>query len=185
MSGQPLYTVGHSTRTIEELVDLLREHDVERLVDIRRHPSSRRHPHFNREPLAGALESAGLGYRHEERLGGRRGPPDPDSPNDAWRSPGFRAYADHLATPEGRKALKRLEEESRGRTVAVMCAEAVPWRCHRRLVADAMTARDRKVVHILEPGRAELHRLQPEARTGEDGVLVYPARSRQEELFGD
>lgn len=153
---------------------LLREHGVERLVDVRRYPASRRHPHFERRALAASLEVAGIAYRHEPAMGGRRRGTD-DSPNTAWRSAGFRAYADHLARAEFREAMARLEAEAREEPTAIMCAEIVPWRCHRQLIADALVARGYEVIHLIEPGKAEPHQLNESARTREDGTLVYPA----------
>lgn len=169
-----ILTVGHSTRRLPEFLGLLRAHGVELLVDVRRYPASRRHPHFGREALAAALAEAGLGYRHEEALGGRRSG-RPDSPNGAWRNAGFRAYADYAATEDFRDALERLEAAARSRATSVMCAEAVPWRCHRRILADHLVARGHGVRHILGPERAPAHELHPRARPAEDGTLIYPA----------
>lgn len=180
-----VYTVGHSTRSTEELLALLEENGVELLVDVRRYPASRRHPHFGREPLARAVEAAGLAYRHEEALGGRRGPPDPESPNAGWRSEGFRAYADHLHSEEARAALGRLRSAAEDRTAAVMCAEAVPWRCHRQLIADWLVAGGWEVRHILAPGRTDPHDLREMARVLEDGRVIYPDPAGQGELFED
>ncbi len=167
-----VYTIGHSTRRIEELLALLAEHRVELLVDVRRFPGSRRCPQFGRDALAASLAAAGLAYRHDEALGGRRRPV-PDSPNTWWRSAGFRGYADHLATPEAAAALARLAAEAGDRCVAIMCAEAVPWRCHRQLIADALVSRGIEVRHILAPGRAERHTLNAAARVSGEG-LTYP-----------
>src|SRR4051794_4314409 len=132
--GPPaLYTIGHSTRTIEQFIALLRENGVELLVDVRRFPGSRRHPQFGIASLAASLAAEGIGYAHAEPLGGRRGgDADPSSPNTAWRNAAFRAYADYMATPPFRAALDRLIALSRERPTVIMCAEAVPWRCHRR-----------------------------------------------------
>lgn len=169
-----IYTLGHSTRPIDELLALLSEHGIEALVDIRRFPGSRRYPQYGREPLAAALEAAGIAYRHEGDLGGRR-PAAPDSPNTYWRNAGFRGYADYLASSEARAALERLAAEGAVHRVAVMCAEAVPWRCHRQIVADALVARGVDVLHILAPGRSERHLLNSNARALPDGRLIYPA----------
>lgn len=178
------FTVGHSTRSAAELVDLLREHDVDLLVDVRRHPGSRRHPHFNRDALAETLEEAGIGYRHEEALGGRRSldTDADDGPHAGWRSDSFRAYARHLDDGEGRRAVDRLEAEGEEHRPAVMCAEAVPWRCHRQIVADHLVARGHEVVDLLGPGRAEHHDLREMARVDEEGRVTYPPS--QEDLFG-
>lgn len=150
------------------------------LVDVRRYPGSRRHPQFAREALSRALEAEGIGYLHEPDLGGHRRPRE-DSPNTAWRNDAFRGYADHMAGPEFARALDRLRAAP-PRT-AVMCAEAVPWRCHRQLIADALVARGVEVRHILGPGRVEPHALRADARVGEDGRVTYPGPSRQRRLL--
>ncbi len=125
--GPTIWTVGHSTRTAAELIDLLAAHGIEVVADVRRFPGSRRHPQFGRERLAVALRAAGIDYRHLGDLGGRR-PVRPDSPNTAWREPGFRGYADHMETPAWRAAIAALQELARGRRTAILCAEAVWWR---------------------------------------------------------
>jgi uncharacterized protein (DUF488 family) len=172
----PVFTVGHSTRPIEELLALLAGAGIRTLIDVRRFPGSRRHPQFSRDALAASLAGAGIGYVHEPDLGGRRNP-RPDSPNTAWRVAAFRGYADHMDTPEFQAALERLIARSAAETVAILCAEAVPWRCHRRLIADALVARGLTVLHIMGPGRADPHELDANARivSGGPGVrLVYP-----------
>jgi uncharacterized protein (DUF488 family) len=166
-----IFTVGHSTRSQEELIAILKEAGVERLVDVRRFPGSRRHPQFGKEALRAGLAAAGIAYRHEPDLGGRRDP-RPDSLNTAWRVAGFRGYADHMASPEFRAAVERLAAGSSLPT-AVMCAEALPWKCHRQLIADALVARGIEVVHLLAPGQRQAHVLNPSAAVGLDGVLVY------------
>lgn len=168
----PVLSVGHSTRPIEELLDLLRENAVEVLVDVRRHPGSRRFPQYSREALAGSLEEAGIGYLHEPGLGGRRRA-RPDSPHTAWRVEAFRGYADYMETPEFGAALDRLVRLAGGKTAAILCAEAVPWRCHRRLISDALLARGIEVRHILGPGRTDPHELDANARVEPGGRLVY------------
>jgi uncharacterized protein (DUF488 family) len=151
------------------------------LVDVRRFPVSRRHPQFSRDALAAALDAAGIAYRHEPDLGGHR-EPRPDSPNTGWRNAAFRGYADHMATPAFAEALARLLAAP-PRT-AVMCAEGDPARCHRQLIADALVARGIAVQHLLAPGRAETHLLNPRARVGPDGTLSYPGTAgRQPSLF--
>ncbi|MFQ5680214.1 MAG: DUF488 family protein [Gemmatimonadota bacterium] len=174
-----LFTVGHSTRSLSELVALLREAGVDLVVDVRRYPASRRFPHFSRESLEEALPRAGIEYRHEPAMGGRRRLQG-DSPNGWWRSEGFRAYADHLASEEFQDALRRLEAEAAERAPAVMCAEIVPWRCHRQLVADALVARGHEVVHLLEAGKSEPHVLNEAARVEDGGRLVYPAPEKDQ-----
>ena len=144
-------------------------------MDVRRFPGSRRNPQYNVEPLAEALARVGIEYTHLPELGGRRGRPDPDSPNTAWRVPAFAAYADRMAEPEWVAALDALEERCRRKTVAYMCAEAVPWRCHRRLISDALTVRGLEVRHILGPDRADLHRLPDFARVLSPRHIIYPA----------
>ncbi|HEY6843976.1 MAG TPA: DUF488 domain-containing protein [Thermoanaerobaculia bacterium] len=157
-----IWTIGHSTRTLDELVSLLREHDIERLADIRRYPGSRRYPHFSRESLA---ENLPIAYVHMPELGGRRRP-RPDSPNTAWRNEQFRGYADYMATPEFKSAIDALLASDH--RTAIMCAEAVPWRCHRNLVADALTRRGHEVIHILGPGASQKHVINPMARVVDD-----------------
>jgi uncharacterized protein (DUF488 family) len=180
----PVFTIGHSIRPIEELLALLAEHGVEVLMDVRRFPGSRRHPQFSRDALAGALGAAGIKYMHEPRLGGRR-TARPGSPHTAWRVEAFRAYADHMETPEFQEALEGLIRLSRNTTVAILCAEAVPWRCHRRLISDALVARGIEVRHILGPGWADRHEIDPNARVLEGGRrLVYSGpEAAQGELF--
>jgi uncharacterized protein (DUF488 family) len=168
-----IHTIGHSTRSLEKLIDLLREHHIALLVDVRRFPGSRRHPHFASDALAASLPAAGVEYIHEPDLGGYR-KARPDSRNTAWRVAGFRAYADHMDSDEFREALGRLIGHAENRATAIMCAEAVPWRCHRRLISDALVARGHEVVHILALDKAEGHELNPNARVLTDGRLVYP-----------
>lgn len=169
-----LYTVGHSTRPVEELVAMLKDAGIRKLWDVRRHPGSRRHPQFGQHALAESLARAGIGYRHAEALGGRRRGLA-DSPNGAWRNASFRAYADHLASGEFRNAFEDLLACAARQRTAVMCAEALPHRCHRRLIADSAVARGVPVVHLIAPGRSEDHQLHPSARVAEGGSwLVYP-----------
>ena len=172
-----IYTIGHSTRTLDELVALLREHGVGRLADIRRYPGSRRHPHFAGESLAHSLPGAGIAYEHFPELGGRRRP-QKSSPNGAWENEQFRGYADHMATPEFHAAIDRLLESDA--PTAIMCAEAVSWRCHRNLTADELVRRGVEVVHILAPGSAQPHALSKMARIERDRVIYPPP---QAEMF--
>lgn len=174
MGPDVIFTVGHSTRPQEELMAILEEAGVELLVDVRRFPGSRRHPQFGKEALRAGLAEAGIAYRHEPDLGGRRDP-RPDSPNTAWRVAAFRGYADHMASPEFRAALERLIAAAG--PAAVMCAEAVPWKCHRQLIADALVVRGVEVVHLLGVGQRQPHALNGAAVVGADGVLIYPAAS--------
>ncbi|MEK6373116.1 MAG: DUF488 domain-containing protein [Acidobacteriota bacterium] len=166
-----IYTIGHSTRPLEELIALLREHGIARLADIRRYPGSRRYPHFSRDALVVSLPEHSIEYVHVPELGGRRKPAD-HSPNTALRNEQFRAYADHMATDEFRAAVDALLAFD-GRA-AVMCAEAVPWRCHRNLLSDELLRRGVDVLHIIGRGEAKHHEMSPLARV-EGDHLVYPA----------
>jgi uncharacterized protein (DUF488 family) len=167
-----MWTVGHSTRSLDELIALLRAHGIERLVDVRKIPRSRRHPQFNVDTLGGSLAPAGIGYLHLPGLGGlRRG--RADSINTAWRNPSFRAYADYMQTPEFAAHLDALVRHAAGARAAIMCAEAVWWRCHRSLIADALVARGLAVEHIVDGARTEPHALRAWARV-EDGRVSYP-----------
>ena len=170
--GQPILTVGHSTRLIDEFIELLRQHGIERLVDIRTIPRSRRNPQFNSEALAKSVEDAGIGYVHFKELGGLRHP-RPDSLNTGWRNAGFRGYADYMRTAEFEKGLQRLLRLGEGKRCVVMCAEAVPWRCHRSLLSDALVARGVPVEHILSGSRRDVHSITPFARV-ENGRVTYP-----------
>ena len=143
-----LYTIGHSTRTAEELLELLRRNDVRLLVDVRAFPGSRRHPHFGRESLRTFLTAAGVGYVHAPELGGRRRPRAGAAPT-AWREPGFAAYADYMTTPEFRGAIDTLLARAAEQRTVIMCSEAVPWRCHRSMISDAVVVRGWQVLHIL------------------------------------
>jgi uncharacterized protein (DUF488 family) len=166
-----IFTIGHSTRPLDEFIELLREHGVARLADIRRYPGSRRYPHFSSESLAGTLPEEGIAYVHMPELGGRR-KPLPDSPNAAWRNEQFRGYADYMGTPEFRAAVDRLVAFPE--PTAIMCAEAVPWRCHRQLVADDLLRRGVRVLDILGPRSSQEHVMSRHARIEGDRV-IYPA----------
>jgi uncharacterized protein (DUF488 family) len=150
-------TVGHSTRPIETFIELLRSHGVTQLVDVRTVPRSRHNPQFNREALQVTLPRAGIGYVHAPGLGGFRRPAA-DSPNAGWRNLSFRGYADYMQTPDFDAELRNLVELARTDRVALMCAEAVPWRCHRSLIADALTARGIATCEIAGPTRLQPHR---------------------------
>lgn len=174
-SGVRIYTVGHSTRSLDEFIELLNAFDVTVLADIRTYPGSRRYPHFNREALEAALSARDISYAHLPRLGGRR-KARKDSPNTAWRNEQFRGYADHMLTEEFEAGLEELAQLlSRGQ-VALMCAEAVPWRCHRFLVSDVLTVRGARVEHITAVGRSSVHALRSFARVHGAQVL-YPGES--------
>ena len=171
-AGTAILTVGHSTRTAEELAGLLRQHGVERLVDVRSAPGSRRMPHFARAALEAWLPEAGIAYLHMPELGGLRRP-RPNSVNGGWRNDGFRGYADYMQQPEFWSALEQLRKLASERRTAIMCAEAVPWRCHRSLISDALTARGVRVLHITGRGEPSQHRLTPFASVVE-GHITYP-----------
>jgi uncharacterized protein (DUF488 family) len=172
-----VFTIGHSTRSTEEFLALLREAGVDGVVDVRRFPFSRRYPHFNGEALAASLAAAGISYRHEPALGGRRGRrrDGVPSPHTLWREEAFANYADYAETPEFRAALQRVLELAHERRPAVMCAEAVWWRCHRRIIADYLIAAGAAVAHILAPGKIEPARLTPGATVRPDGTVLYGA----------
>lgn len=167
-----LWTIGHSTRPWETFVAMLVEAGIEVLVDVRRFAGSRRHPQFSRDAMPAGLRAAGIEYLPMPALGGRR-KPAPDSRNGAWRVEAFRAYADHLASAEYIDARDELMTIAERRPTCVMCAEAVWWRCHRRLIADDFVARGWRVIHLMAPGRSEDHVLNIEA-VMEGDVLRYP-----------
>lgn len=176
-----VFTIGHSTRSLAEFVHLLQTHGVAQVVDVRTVPRSRHNPQFNRESLPEALRAAGIGYVHLPSLGGLRHT-RADSPNQAWRNASFRGFADYMQTADFDAGLEQLLNLARQGQVAIMCAEAVPWRCHRSLIADALTARGITVEHITGAGHRQLHTLTPWARV--DGQRVsYPA-GRQEGKSG-
>jgi len=181
-----VYTIGHSTRSLDQFVGLLDAHRVRQLSDIRTVPRSRRHPHFAIDALSVSLPRAGIAYRHFPGLGGLR-KPRADSPNTAWRHSGFRGYADYMATPAFEKAIEQLLEfasasgsggfEGGAHRTAIMCAEAVWWRCHRQLIADALVAHGVDVRHISTDRAAPAHELTDFARV-EDGKVSYPGLIR-------
>ncbi len=167
-----VFTVGHGTRSIDELIEVLQAAGIDVLVDVRRFPGSRRHPHFAREALEQSLPAAGIRYEWAgEVFGGRRNAA-PGSPNVAWKVDGFRGYADHMATEEFQGALSQLKARAGTERQAVMCAETLWWRCHRRLIADALVAHGIEVIH-LGMGRDEAHRLHENARVEADGTVIY------------
>ncbi len=167
-----IHTIGHSTRSLDELLDLLAAHGVEGIADVRRFAGSRRLPHFNTEHLAAELPKRGFVYRPFAALGGRRRAA-PDSPNAGWRNAGFRGYADHMQSDEFLGGLAALMEEAQATPLAMMCAEAVPWRCHRSLVGDALLVRGWTVLDIMSRTQAKPHQLTPFAKV--DGTrITYP-----------
>ena len=169
-----IHTIGHGNRSSEEFIALLAEAGIECLVDVRAYPASRRHPQFAREALERSLADAGVRYVWEGTdLGGRR-KPGKDSLHIALRSPAFRAYAGHMETEAFRQGIERLVELGRTSRAAIMCAERLPWECHRFLISDYLVARGECVVHLVNPGTAQEHVLNPAVRL-ENGRLIYDA----------
>jgi uncharacterized protein (DUF488 family) len=166
------FTIGHSTHALNAFAALLEGHGVRRVADVRRFPGSRRHPQFNREALTAGLAARGIGYAHVETLGGRRSAA-PGSSNGGWENAAFHGYADHMASAAFAAGLAELEALAAGEPTAVMCAEALWWQCHRRLVADALVARGWAVDHIGPDGKISAHALTPFAAV-RDGRVVYP-----------
>ena len=173
-------TIGHGTRPVEELIALLRAHDMAQLADVRTIPRSRRNPQFGREALAASLATAGIAYVLMPGLGGLR-KARPGSVNLGWRNAAFRGYADYMETAEFARSLEALVELARRQPTAIMCAETVPWRCHRSLIADALAARGIAVLHIVTAGRAEPHELTPFAALEE----VEPVHTGEPEVEQD
>jgi uncharacterized protein (DUF488 family) len=167
-----VWTVGHSTRTIIELLEILRGVPIERVVDVRTLPKSRYNPQFDRDAFSWELEQASIDYRHAPELGGLR-KPLADSINRALHEEGLRGYADHMQTSKFRDGVERLIEEAERSATTVICAEASPWQCHRRLLADGLSARGVEVTHLLASDRAEPHHFSPLARVRDAGV-TYP-----------
>ncbi len=167
-----VFTIGHSTRAAEEFVNLLQTHGITRLVDVRTVPRSARNPQFNREVLPKTLAQAGIQYTHMKSLGGLRHA-HKDSINTGWRNASFRGYADYMQTAEFAQALNELVDLASREPTAIMCAEAVPWRCHRSLIADALLVRGFDVQDITGPGRTRAHELTPFARV-EGSTITYP-----------
>mgnify|MGYP003577874244 FL=1 len=174
-----IHTIGHSTRTIEAFIELLKEHGIDLLVDVRRWPASRRCPQLRREALAGSLSAVGIQYLWRGDLGGFRNPAE-DSPNTGWRVATFRAYADFMTTPQFDAIMNEMEAIARISRIALMCAEAVPWRCHRRLLADAFFVRGWPVRHIME-NRCEPHSLPAFAQP--IGKQIIYRKTQQKDLF--
>jgi uncharacterized protein (DUF488 family) len=171
-----IWTIGHSTRDIDSFVSLLKENGIKLLVDVRSLPGSKRYPQFNREALAKSLADAGIRYEHLPELGGRR-KSKPDSRNTAWRNASFRGYADYMETEEFRKGIELLLILAReAGPAAIMCAEAVWWRCHRSLISDHLKARGIDVLHILNPNKTEAHPYTSAAHIV-NGKLSYSAES--------
>ncbi len=169
----PIFTIGHSTRPIDEFIELLRANGVKQLIDIRTIPKSRHNPQFNTDMLAKSLRAARIQYLHIKELGGLRRA-RPDSINLGWRNASFRGYADYMQTPEFVEALERAIKLAQTKPTALMCAEAVPWRCHRSLVADALLARRIRVLEIVSSAEPKEHKLTPFARV-RGTKITYPS----------
>ena len=167
-----LYTIGHSTRTIGEFIDLLKAHNIREIVDVRTIPRSRHNPQFNEKIIQRSLQKAGMDYLHLAELGGLRHTTR-DSKNLGWHNTSFRGFADYMGTPKFAKGMELLKKIARKEKTAIMCAEAVPWRCHRSLIADALTKQQWDVFHIMNLKTASKHRLTPFLKMRQ-GKLTYP-----------
>jgi uncharacterized protein (DUF488 family) len=182
-----VYTIGHSTLSLDAFVALLREQGVDTLVDVRAFPGSRRYPHFNKDNLRVTIPQAGIRYEHLLALGGRRKKPKTDipSPNIYWEHQAFRNYADYALSDDFQDGLQQLEHEALESTCAIMCAEAVWWRCHRRIITDYLLADDIAVFHIMGAGKVDPARMTEGARPAENGRLIYDVLpGGQDDLFG-
>lgn len=174
MNQKTIYTIGHSTRTFEEFVELLRAHGVEELVDVRTVPRSLHVPQFNEDVLGTALSGVSIGYRHLAKLGGLRHAKKDSTKNMGWRNASFRGYADYMGTPDFAEGLEELVAVASQKTTAIMCAEAVPWRCHRSMIGDALTVRGWTVMDIVSATSTTPHRVTP-FLVEKDGEIMYPA----------
>lgn len=170
-----IFTVGHATRSLEEFVQLLRAYGIRRVVDVRTIPRSRHNPQFNRDTLSRALHGRRLHYRHMKELGGLRHGRK-DSPNTGWRNESFRGYADYMQTPDFEQALEELIALAATEPTVIMCAESVPWRCHRSLIADALLVRGVTVRHLFSPTKASPHTMTPFAKVSGRQIL-YPGET--------
>jgi len=174
-----VFTIGHSTRTIEELIALLTYHQITRLVDVRTIPRSRANPQFNKDVLPASLKKAGIAYVHVPELGGLR-KTKANSPNGAWRNLSFRGYADYMQTPEFAGGIDLLLDWMQKDRIALMCAEGVPWRCHRSLIADALTVRRVPVEEIISATKKQRHKITPFAKV-RGLTITYPPEKSSEE----
>ena len=175
-----IFTAGHSNLTFEQFASLLKEHEISLVADIRRYPSSRKFPHFNRLTLSKLLEDENIDYLWLESLGGRRHSEKDSKPiNTGLKNPGFRNYADYMATDEFRRAVDELLSAAAKSRTAVMCAEKLYWKCHRRLLSDYLVSKGIEVIHIIEPGRTSRHKLAPYAVATESGV-IYPSKDQND-----
>lgn len=168
-----VYTIGHSNRAIEEFLKLLTAHSIEEVADVRTIPKSRHNPQFGDTALKKSLEEQGIGYRHIKELGGLRHA-KADSPNTGWRNKSFRGYADYMGTEEFAEGLEQLKKLAKEKRTAIMCAEAVPWRCHRSLIGDALAVEGWEVLDIMTEAAAKPHRMTPFLKVRR-GKLTYPA----------
>ena len=173
MKKPVIFTIGHSTRPVDEFVRLLKAHEIQAVADVRTIPKSRHNPQYNEVDLKESLRKASIRYRHVPKLGGRRRTTK-DSINLGWRNASFRGYADYMAAPEFEAGLEELLKIARTKNTAVMCAEALPWRCHRSLIADALIKKGWLVRDIMSRSSATKHRLTPFLKVRE-GRLIYPA----------
>lgn len=176
MENRSISTIGHSTHTIEEFCELLHAHTIQLVVDVRTIPRSRTHPQFSSDLLPDALQASGIAYYHLKALGGLRHPTKA-SLNTGWRNASFRGFADYMATPAFGAGLAELEERARQKISVIMCAETLPWRCHRSLIADALTIAGWHVYHIMSKHAVKEHSLTPFLRV-EGGLLIYPGEER-------
>jgi uncharacterized protein (DUF488 family) len=183
MKSRPtqIWTIGHSTRSIEEFISLLKENEIAALADVRQFPGSKRYPHFNSENLSKSLDYEGIECFHFLELGGRR-KVLPNSPNTAWRHPAFRGYADYMMTENFRDGIARLLALAKSKRTTIMCAEAVWWRCHRSMISDYLKAHGHEVIHILSKGKTEIHPFTSAARIV-DGKLTYAAAESEPEFL--
>ena len=170
-AGQQIWTIGHSTRDLDDFVGLLKENEIEALADVRSFPGSRKFPHFNAEALSFSLPEAGIEYIPFKQLGGRR-KVRPDSPHTVWRNDAFRGYADYMDTDDFKKGIDDLLKLAASKRTAIMCSEAVWWRCHRSMISDYLKSIGVTVIHIMAPGKTEEHPFTS-AATLKNGKLVY------------
>lgn len=177
-----IFTIGHSNLSFEPFVSLLKKFEIRLLADIRHYPSSRKFPHFNRPVLSERLAAENIDYLWLEALGGRRHTPaGEESLNMGLRSPGFRSYADYMATDEFRRGVQQLLSAAACSRTAIMCAEKLYWKCHRRLLSDYLTAQGMQVIHILDPGKSSEHTLTPDVVITETGIIYPSAKLKQEQ----
>jgi uncharacterized protein (DUF488 family) len=171
LSADQIFTIGYSTHSINAFIELLKAHDIKMIIDIRTIPKSRHSPEYNKEDFKQILKKVKIGYQHIKELGGLRHA-SKDSINTGWINPSFRGFADYMQTPSFQKGLEKLKKIAKEKCCAIMCAEGVPWRCHRSLIADALTIKKYKVFHIQSKKTAKLHKLTSFLRI-KNGQLIY------------